>query len=111
MEFEQVGRAFVDFYYQTFDTDRTQLLSMYGADSMMTFEGTAVQGPELIVQKFLVCGFAKIFFFMTDFLSVVSYKKAFGPFYLPLSFFFLSIPFLVKDLSRPSIWWFSPFFF
>ncbi len=55
MEFETVGKAFADFYYQTFDTDRTQLLNMYGADSMMTFEGSAVQGPELIIQKFTVC--------------------------------------------------------
>ena len=53
-EYEQVANAFVTYYYQMFDADRSQLGGLYGPDSMMTFEGAAVQGAEAIVAKFLV---------------------------------------------------------
>ena len=46
-----MAEQFVEFYYKTFDSDRTQLGSLYGPDSMLTFEAAPVQGAAAIVQK------------------------------------------------------------
>ena len=45
---------FVEFYYKTFDSDRSQLASLYGPDSMLTFEAAPSQGVADIVQKLVV---------------------------------------------------------
>lgn len=42
---------FVEFYYKTFDGDRAQLASLYGPDSMLTFEANPCQGVASIVSK------------------------------------------------------------
>jgi hypothetical protein len=45
---DAVARAFVEYYYQTFDANRAAL---YGATSMLSFEGSRVAGAEEIATK------------------------------------------------------------
>eukprot|EP01004_Peranema_trichophorum_P000583 NODE_10646_length_500_cov_85.198939_g9995_i0.p1 GENE.NODE_10646_length_500_cov_85.198939_g9995_i0~~NODE_10646_length_500_cov_85.198939_g9995_i0.p1 ORF type:complete len:121 (-),score=12.31 NODE_10646_length_500_cov_85.198939_g9995_i0:80-442(-) len=52
MDFKAVGEAFVQHYYNTFDTNRAALVSLYRDQSLMTFEGTQVQGQQKIMEKF-----------------------------------------------------------
>ncbi|GKY94461.1 hypothetical protein MPSEU_000412000 [Mayamaea pseudoterrestris] len=51
MSAEQVANAFVQHYYQTFDSNVQQLAQLFTQNSMMTFEGQPFQGAESIVQK------------------------------------------------------------
>eukprot|EP01111_Echinosteliopsis_oligospora_P004935 TRINITY_DN18077_c0_g1_i1.p1 TRINITY_DN18077_c0_g1~~TRINITY_DN18077_c0_g1_i1.p1 ORF type:complete len:126 (-),score=30.37 TRINITY_DN18077_c0_g1_i1:113-490(-) len=51
MSFEQVAQAFVAHYYNTFDSDRTQLGNLYRPESMLSWEGSQVQGAGPIVDK------------------------------------------------------------
>ncbi|KAM0865773.1 hypothetical protein ACQ4PT_043049 [Festuca glaucescens] len=47
-ESDVVARAFVDYYYQMFDTNRAALAALYGNTSMLSFEGHLVAGaPEI----------------------------------------------------------------
>ncbi|KAK9835868.1 hypothetical protein WJX74_009852 [Apatococcus lobatus] len=48
---KDVGKAFVDHYYNTFDTNRSALGGLYTAEAMLTFEGTETQGQQAIQQK------------------------------------------------------------
>ncbi|BAB90110.1 putative nuclear transport factor Ntf2p [Oryza sativa Japonica Group] len=48
-----VARAFVEYYYQTFDTNRAALAALYGQTSMLSFEGHMVAGAEEIGRKLL----------------------------------------------------------
>ncbi|KAF2764691.1 putative nuclear transport factor 2 [Teratosphaeria nubilosa] len=50
-DFENIAKQFVEFYYKTFDADRSQLASLYGGDSMLTFEASPTQGQANITQK------------------------------------------------------------
>ena len=50
-QFAQVGQQFVDHYYKTFDSNRSQLGSLYGADSLLTFESEQFRGAQSIIQK------------------------------------------------------------
>ncbi|KAF7353686.1 Nuclear transport factor 2 [Mycena venus] len=50
-DIDAVSRQFVDFYYQTFDTDRNGLAPLYRNTSMLTFEGTQTMGGAAIVEK------------------------------------------------------------
>lgn len=43
-ECDVVGRAFVEYYYQTFDANRGALASLYGGTSVLSFEGHRVAG-------------------------------------------------------------------
>lgn len=53
---EKIGEAFVQHYYMTFDNDPLQLKCLYLPQSTLTFEGTVIQGPDAIVQKFQTLG-------------------------------------------------------
>ncbi|KAK2968132.1 hypothetical protein RJ640_005541 [Escallonia rubra] len=48
---EMVGRAFVDHYYNLFDSDRASLSSLYHPTSMLSFEGQKVHGVDEICSK------------------------------------------------------------
>ena len=43
-QFEEVGTQFVAHYYQTFDTDRSQLAVLYNENSICSYEGTQMKG-------------------------------------------------------------------
>lgn len=51
----------MEFYYKTFDADRTQLAALYGPDSMLTFEAAPIQGAASIVEKLNVRGYHEDF--------------------------------------------------
>ena len=55
------AEQFVEFYYKTFDANRSQLASLYGPDSMLTFEAAPLSGAANIVQKLVVwtCMYAR----------------------------------------------------
>ncbi|KAF2738163.1 nuclear transport factor 2 [Polyplosphaeria fusca] len=50
-DFQEVGKQFIDFYYQTFDGGRPNLAALYRESSMLTFEGTPVMGVAAIIEK------------------------------------------------------------
>lgn len=50
-QYEQIGKAFVEHYYQMFQTNRAALVSLYQADSLMSFEGGQAQGAAAIGAK------------------------------------------------------------
>merc|ERR1719203_2574232 len=58
--FQQVGEQFCQHYYQTFDTNRSQLLPLYQDHSLLTFEGEQHQGANAIVQKLVGLPFQKV---------------------------------------------------
>jgi len=50
-DINNIASQFTSFYYQTFDSDRKQLASLYRDSSMLTFEGTPISGVTAIVEK------------------------------------------------------------
>ena len=58
--FEAVAQQFVEFYYNTFDTDRSKLNGLYRENSMLTFESSATQGAGAIVEKLANLPFQKV---------------------------------------------------
>ncbi|KAI8093829.1 uncharacterized protein BX664DRAFT_330681 [Halteromyces radiatus] len=59
-DFNAVAKAFVEFYYQTFDTSRQNLTSLYRNNSMLTFEGQQFQGAANITEKLVSLPFQKV---------------------------------------------------
>eukprot|EP01117_Protostelium_nocturnum_P016630 TRINITY_DN662_c0_g1_i7.p3 TRINITY_DN662_c0_g1~~TRINITY_DN662_c0_g1_i7.p3 ORF type:complete len:123 (+),score=32.17 TRINITY_DN662_c0_g1_i7:310-678(+) len=58
---EQVGKAFVDHYYQLFDQNRrAELGALYQPQSMLSFENDKYQGSEKIVQKLTSLNFQQV---------------------------------------------------
>lgn len=51
---QPASEQFVEFYYQTFDADRSKLKDLYRPESMLTFESSSVQGDAAIVEKLQV---------------------------------------------------------
>ncbi|KAJ4414043.1 Nuclear transport factor 2 [Gnomoniopsis sp. IMI 355080] len=49
--FQEVASQFVPFYYNTFDTNREGLASLYRDTSMLTYESASVMGVAAIVDK------------------------------------------------------------
>ncbi|WIA12014.1 hypothetical protein OEZ86_002996 [Tetradesmus obliquus] len=48
---EAVGKAFLQYYYQLFESNRAGLANLYQEGSMLTFEGQKFQGTQAIVAK------------------------------------------------------------
>uniref|UniRef100_A0A3Q7F190 NTF2 domain-containing protein n=1 Tax=Solanum lycopersicum TaxID=4081 RepID=A0A3Q7F190_SOLLC len=51
MDPDAVAKAFVDYYYTTFDTNRAGLASVYQESSVLSFEGQKYQGTQSISGK------------------------------------------------------------
>ncbi|KAG0332015.1 Nuclear transport factor 2 [Podila humilis] len=58
--YEQIGAQFVEFYYKTFDTKRTDLAPLYRENSMLSFEGSQTLGAAAIVNKLASLPFGKV---------------------------------------------------
>ncbi|PHH88991.1 hypothetical protein CDD83_6782 [Cordyceps sp. RAO-2017] len=58
--FEDVAKQFIEFYYNTFDCERKDLLSLYREQSMLTFESASVLGHTSIVEKLASLPFKKV---------------------------------------------------
>ena len=55
-QFEEMGKAFVGFYYPAFSANRgagSQLLNVYTDQSCLSFEGAQFQGKAAIMVRFL----------------------------------------------------------
>ncbi|KAK0550811.1 Nuclear transport factor 2 [Tilletia horrida] len=55
-----IASQFTEFYYKTFDTDRTQLAGLYRNNSMLSFEGAQFQGTQNILEKLTNLPFQKV---------------------------------------------------
>ncbi|KAJ7581495.1 nuclear transport factor 2 [Mycena floridula] len=55
-----IATQFTTFYYTTFDTDRSGLTPLYRNESMLTFEGAAIQGVSAIIEKLTGLPFSKV---------------------------------------------------
>jgi hypothetical protein len=60
VDFQAVAQQFTNFYYQQFDSDRSQLGNLYRDSSMLTFETSQVQGAKNIVEKLVSLPFQKV---------------------------------------------------
>ncbi|KAI8878391.1 nuclear transport factor 2 [Backusella circina FSU 941] len=59
-DINEIARAFTTFYYQTFDIDRKNLVSLYREQSMLTFEGQQFAGVNNVVEKLVSLPFQKV---------------------------------------------------
>ncbi|KAF9228741.1 nuclear transport factor 2 [Gyrodon lividus] len=55
-----VAKQFTDYYYSTFDSDRSNLGALYRASSMLTFEGQPFQGSNNILEKLVALPFTQV---------------------------------------------------
>ncbi|BGP13765.1 hypothetical protein JCM10213_006403 [Rhodosporidiobolus nylandii] len=55
-----IAKQFTDFFYQTFDSDRSQLAPLYRDHSMLTFEAQQFQGTSSIIEKLTSLPFTTI---------------------------------------------------
>ncbi|KAH9057532.1 nuclear transport factor 2 [Lactarius vividus] len=55
-----IAKQFTEFYYNTFDSNRANLAPLYRDTSMLTFEGTQIQGTSSIIEKLTSLPFAKV---------------------------------------------------
>ncbi|QIW95179.1 hypothetical protein AMS68_000697 [Peltaster fructicola] len=59
-DFENIAKQFTEFYYNLFDNNRPELVSLYRNNSMLTFETSPVQGATNIVQKLVDLPFKNV---------------------------------------------------
>ncbi|QKX56887.1 uncharacterized protein TRUGW13939_03994 [Talaromyces rugulosus] len=59
-DFNEIAKQFVQFYYQTFDSDRKSLAALYRDNSMLTFESGATGGTANIIEKLTSLPFQKV---------------------------------------------------
>ncbi|KAH8423839.1 nuclear transport factor 2 family protein [Aspergillus melleus] len=59
-DFTAIAQQFVQFYYQTFDSDRQTLAGLYRDQSMLTFETASTQGVANILEKLTSLPFQKV---------------------------------------------------
>ncbi|KZT44212.1 nuclear transport factor 2 [Sistotremastrum suecicum HHB10207 ss-3] len=57
---DAIAKQFVDFYYNQFDNDRSQLASLYRESSMLSWESSPFQGSTAIVEKLTTLPFQKV---------------------------------------------------
>ncbi|KAF8652734.1 hypothetical protein AX16_004232 [Volvariella volvacea WC 439] len=55
-----IAKQFTDFYYNTFDSNRAGLQSLYRSQSMLTWEGQPIQGDSSICEKLTSLPFSKV---------------------------------------------------
>jgi len=58
--FAEIGKAFATHYYQTFDSTRVNLQSLYQAESLMTFENEQFMGMQSIMTKLTTLQFQTV---------------------------------------------------
>merc|ERR1711879_188081 len=55
-----IAKQFTEFYYSTFDSDRSSLAALYRDHSMLTFESEQFQGAKGITDKLQALPFQKV---------------------------------------------------
>ncbi|KAG2190670.1 hypothetical protein INT46_008260 [Mucor plumbeus] len=56
----EIANQFINFYYQTFDSQRQNLAQLYRENSTLTFEGNSYRGQSDIAEKLVGLPFARI---------------------------------------------------
>ncbi|KAJ5239809.1 hypothetical protein N7468_004428 [Penicillium chermesinum] len=59
-DYTTVAQQFVEFYYQTFDSNRQGLTPLYRDNSMLTFETSSVMGATAITEKLTTLPFQQV---------------------------------------------------
>ncbi|KAL0947502.1 hypothetical protein HGRIS_013602 [Hohenbuehelia grisea] len=59
-DINSIAKQFTDFYYTTFDTNRAALSALYRNESMLSWEGTPIQGAGAIGEKLQGLPFEKV---------------------------------------------------
>ncbi|KAG6867403.1 Nuclear transport factor 2 [Termitomyces sp. T159_Od127] len=59
-DINNIAKQFTDFYYSTFDSDRSSLGALYRPESMLTWEGTPIAGSNAIAEKLTSLPFSKV---------------------------------------------------
>ncbi|TGZ81414.1 nuclear transport factor 2 [Ascodesmis nigricans] len=59
-DFHAVAQQFTDYYYATFDGNRSALAPLYAEESMLTFETNQIRGVSGILEKLTTLPFTKI---------------------------------------------------
>jgi len=57
---QQIAEAFIKHYYGCFDRDRASLGPLYRNESMLSFEGSNIQGQTAIVEKLRNLAFQRV---------------------------------------------------
>jgi len=60
MDIDALAKQFSDFYYNTFDSDRTLLTNLYRPQSLLTFEASKYEGAQNITEKLVSLPFQKV---------------------------------------------------
>ncbi|KAJ6237969.1 hypothetical protein M0813_03202 [Anaeramoeba flamelloides] len=68
-DFEEIGKEFLSFYYDTFDNNREGLADLYQEESMLTYNGEQFKGQESIVNKLAGLKFNSIQHQLNDYQS------------------------------------------
>ncbi|KAH0541416.1 Nuclear transport factor 2 [Glutinoglossum americanum] len=55
-----MANQFIEFYYKTFDQNRSSLAALYHDNSMLTFENAAIRGTAAIVEKLVSLPFEAV---------------------------------------------------
>ncbi|KAG0326036.1 Nuclear transport factor 2 [Dissophora globulifera] len=55
-----IAQQFTEYYYSTFDTNRSGLQPLYRETSVLTWEGAAIQGGKAIVDKLVSLPFTSV---------------------------------------------------
>jgi Nuclear transport factor 2 (NTF2) domain len=55
-DFNSIGLQFVQYYYNLFQTNRSELHTLFNEQSMLSFEGEHFKGVAQIIQKFQSLG-------------------------------------------------------
>jgi len=66
-DLNSIAKQFTDYYYNTFDSNRANLAPLYRPTSMLTFEGSPIQGSNAIIEKLTNLPFAKVVHKVTTF--------------------------------------------
>ncbi|PXF47777.1 Nuclear transport factor 2 [Gracilariopsis chorda] len=59
-QMEQIGTAFVNYYYSIFDSNRENLRPLYKDQSVLTFEGQKCMGADEIMNKLTSLGLKQV---------------------------------------------------
>ncbi|KAK7449832.1 Nuclear transport factor 2 [Stygiomarasmius scandens] len=59
-DINEIAKQFVNYYYSTFDSDRSQLGPLYRTESMLTWEGAPIQGVNAVLEKLVGLPFQKV---------------------------------------------------
>ncbi|CAO1601685.1 Nuclear transport factor 2 [Xanthoria calcicola] len=59
-DYNGIAQQFTQFYYTTFDENRSNLAALYRDHSMLTFESASVLGTSEIVEKLVGLPFSKV---------------------------------------------------